>query len=87
VANRTIDAITIFKTVGDNLEHVDYQYTNGKTLREFTISPNGDWLIACLQDSNEIIVYRIELDGTLTEKYRTNEIASPVCAVFHEKTL
>jgi len=84
-ANRTLDAITIFKTIDDSLECVDYHYTNGKTLREFTISPNGKWLIACLQDSNEIVVYRIQPNGKLTENYRTTEIASPVCAVFHEK--
>jgi len=82
VANRTIDAITIFKIVEDDLELVDYQYTEGNTLREFNISPDGNWLIACLQDSDETIVYKINSNGTLIEKHRTKAILSPVCAVF-----
>lgn len=81
-ANRAIDAITIFKIVKDDLELIAYQYTRGKTLREFTISPDGNWFIACLQDSNETIVYQIRPDGKLSEKYRTNIVTSPVCVAF-----
>ncbi|ARV16579.1 lactonase family protein [Polaribacter sp. SA4-12] len=80
--NRTIDAITIFKIIADSLELVDHQFTEGKTLREFNISKDGNWLIACLQDSDETIVYRINSDGKLSEKQRTKEIKSGVCAIF-----
>jgi len=82
VGNRTLDAITIFTINNDDLELVDYQYTQGKTLREFNISPNGNWLIACLQDSNETIVYSIQSNGKLLEKYRTEAVTSPVCVAF-----
>lgn len=82
VANRTIDCVTIFKIIENKLQLLTYQYTNGKTIREFNITPNGNWLIACLQDSNEVISYKIEPNGLLEEKSRTNNIVSPVCVCF-----
>jgi len=82
VANRTIDAITIFKIIDDDLVLVDYQFTNGKTLREFNISANGKWLIACLQDSDETVVYQINTNGKLAEKHRTSVVESGICLVF-----
>ncbi len=82
IGNRTIDAITIFKIEGEALEVIDYQHTNGTTLREFNVSPDGKWLIACLQDSNEVISYKILESGLLEEKSRTTDIISPVCVCF-----
>ena len=82
VANRIFDAITNFKIEGDTLGLVDYQHTNGKEIREFNISPNGKWLIACHQNSNDTVVYGIKGDGKLIEVYRTKEIKTPVCVAF-----
>lgn len=81
-ANRTIDIITIFHVEGNHLNLLNYQYTQGKTIREFNISPNGEWLIACLQDSNEVISYNIQPNGLLEERSRTDAVASPVCVCF-----
>jgi 6-phosphogluconolactonase len=81
-ANRTLDAITIFKIQGDNLELIDYQFTNGNELREFNITPDGKWLIACHQNSHDTVVYQIKADGTLKETYRTKNIKTPVCVTF-----
>ncbi|WP_298479704.1 lactonase family protein [uncultured Maribacter sp.] len=83
VANRTIDAITIFKIEEDYLTLLGYQKVKGKTLREFNISKDGKWLFACLQDSNELVVYSIDSSsGVLKEKLRNTEVKSPVCIVF-----
>ncbi len=82
VANRIFDAITIFGIKGDSLELLDYQHTNGKEIREFNISPNGNWLIACHQNSNDTIVYKIKPDGKLMEVHRTKAIKTPVCVTF-----
>lgn len=82
IANRNFDAITIFGIKGDSLELLDYQHTNGKEIREFNISPNGDWLIACHQNSNDTIVYKIKPDGKLMEVHRTKAIKTPVCVTF-----
>lgn len=82
VANRTVDAITIFRIKEAALEILEYHYIDGKTIREFNITPNGEWLIACMQDSNEVISYKILESGVLKEKRRTSKIISPVCVCF-----
>ncbi|MGB5435875.1 MAG: lactonase family protein [Maribacter sp.] len=84
-ANRTLEAITIFAIVGNTLQQIDYQYTKGKEVREFNITPEGRWLIACHQNSHDTVVYKIQEDGTLMETYRTKEILSPVCIVFQNQ--
>jgi 6-phosphogluconolactonase len=82
VANRKLEAISIFRIDKDKLEPIDYQYTNGAELREFNITPDGKWLIACHQNSHDTVSYQIQEDGRLQERYRTKEILSPVCVVF-----
>lgn len=82
VGNRQFDGITIFKIAGEELELIGYQKTEGEELREFNISPNGRWLIACHQNSNDTVVFKIGTDGNLDEVYRTQEIKTPVCVAF-----
>ncbi|MEM1134496.1 MAG: lactonase family protein [Bacteroidota bacterium] len=81
-ANRKLEAITIFSIVDNKLQLIDYQYTKGEEVREFNITPDGKWLIACHQNSHDTVVYRIKEDGKLIETYRTKEMLSPVCIVF-----
>ncbi len=80
--NRTFDAITIFEIDGERLTVLDYHFTKGKELREFNITPDGKWLIACHQDSHDTVVYQITNDGKLIEKFRTKNIKTPVCISF-----
>lgn len=82
VGNRQFDGITIFKIAGEELELIGYQKTKGEELREFNISPSGKWLIACHQNSNDTVVFKISTDGNLDEVYRTQEIKTPVCVAF-----
>ncbi|TNJ46582.1 lactonase family protein [Tamlana fucoidanivorans] len=82
VANRTLNALTIFKIKDSHLELLGYQYGEGTTLREFNISPNGKWLIACFQDSDDTIVYKIKEDGLLHQVFKTKLLVSPVCVAF-----
>ncbi|MCY4253142.1 MAG: lactonase family protein [Flavobacteriaceae bacterium] len=87
-ANRGAELISIFSISGAQL--IGYQYTKGQELREFNITPNGKWLIACHQNSHETVVFEIMKNGTLSEKYRTKEILSPVCLTFpscHKNTI
>lgn len=83
VANRKLEAISIFRIVKDKLEPIECQYTKGEELREFNITPDGNWLIACHQNSHDTAVYQIKEDGRLQERYRTKEILSPSCVVFN----
>jgi 6-phosphogluconolactonase len=80
--NRQSDTIAIFKVEGNTLVSVGFQTTQGKELREFNLTPDGRWLIACHQNSHDTVVYEIQGDGSLVERFRTQEILSPVCAVF-----
>lgn len=81
-ANRTLDAITIFRIEGEKLELIEYHYTKGIELREFNITPDGKWLIACHQNSHDTVVYQLNNDGKLIEKYRTKAIKTPICITF-----
>lgn len=81
-ANRQLDALTILGIANDELQLIDYQYTKGKEIREFNITPDGKCLIACHQNSHDTVVYKIQQDGKLLETYRTQEVLSPVCVVF-----
>jgi len=81
-ANRIFEAISIFKIENDELQLIDYNFTEGETIREFNISPDGNWLIAAHQNSDDLVVYHIGEDGKLTEKFRTKEVQSPVCIAF-----
>ncbi len=82
VANRTLEAITIFKIQEDKLVFVTYQFLNGKTVREFNISPDGRWMIVCLMDSNDVYTFRILENGRLKQTFHTKEISSAVCVCF-----
>ena len=81
-ANRNLEAISIFCIEEDKLSCLDHEYTKGKELREFNITPDGKWLIACHQNSHDTVVYKIRSGGELEETFRTREILSPVCVLF-----
>jgi 6-phosphogluconolactonase len=52
--------------------------TQGKTPRSFEIDPTGTWLLAENQESNNIVVFRINPDGKLTATGNKVEIGAPV---------
>lgn len=82
VANRQLEAITIFEIQSDKLKRIGIHYTDGSELRDFNISPDGKWLIASHQNSDDTVIYLISSKGNLFEKYRTTDFKSPVCVVF-----
>ena len=46
--------------------------THSRTPRDFCLTPDGAYLLAAFQDSNELILYRIDPNtGLLTELERT----------------
>lgn len=57
----------------------------GKTPRNFAVDPTGKYLLVGNQDSNTIVTFQIEADGTL-QKVSTYDIGSPVCIRFFTKT-
>jgi len=57
--------------------------TQGKTPRSFAIDPTGTLLFAANQQSNNIVIFRIdEKTGKLTPTGQVLDVASPVCVKF-----
>ena len=43
-----------------NLDFVDHRSVNGETPRNFIIDPTGKFLLVANQDSNNIVVFKID---------------------------
>jgi 6-phosphogluconolactonase len=65
------------------LTPVEYAPTQGKTPRNFAIDPSGTLLFAENQQSNNIVVFRIDQQtGKLTSTGKTLNVGQPVCVKF-----
>jgi 6-phosphogluconolactonase len=65
------------------LTFVQRQSTFGKNPRDFAIDPTGKFLIAANQDSDSIIVFKIDgSTGRLTATNIRIQIGNPVCLKF-----
>jgi 6-phosphogluconolactonase len=58
--------------------------TLGKRPRNFNISPDGNWLLAANQDTDNIAVFKINKQtGDLTDTGNTIHVSMPVCVLFY----
>ncbi len=65
------------------LEPIDYVSTKGSTPRHFAIDPTGNYLFVANQDSDEVVLFRINPQkGTIIPTGTTLKIPMPVCVVF-----
>ncbi|MFN7934735.1 MAG: lactonase family protein [Bryobacteraceae bacterium] len=83
-SNRGHDSIAVFSVASNGtltlLENVS---TQGKIPRNFSIDPTGSFLLAGNQDSNTIVVFRIDKkSGRLTPTGQTVQTPSPICIKF-----
>jgi 6-phosphogluconolactonase len=87
VSNRGLDEIAVFKIgVDGSLEPAGRFSTLGKTPRNFLRDPSGKYLLVANQDSNNIVVFRIDRwSGALTATGAQVTVPMPVCLVFAEK--
>ena len=78
----TISAFSIDPVKGTL--HLKNEYpTMGKTPRNFAIDPTGKFLLAANQESNNIVVFRIDaITGALTPTGDIVEAPAPVCITF-----
>ena len=83
-SNRGHDSIAIFLISKDGrLKSLGYVLTGGKTPRHFAVDPTGNYLLAENQESNNIVVFHIDVaTGSLTPTGQTVEVPSPVCITF-----
>jgi len=78
----TITAFAINQETGE-LTQVDQISSFGKNPRDFAIEPNGNYLVVANQDSDNLLVYRINKDtGKLSPIQGSIEIGNPVCLKF-----
>ena len=67
------------------LTYVGHQPSGGKTPRSFGIDPTGSYLLSANQDSDSIVVMRIDREtGKLTPTGQTVEVGMPVCVVIDQ---
>jgi 6-phosphogluconolactonase len=80
-----VDAIAAFTIdpAKGTLKLLDKFSTNGKTPRNFSIDPTGKFLLAANQESDNIVVFRIDTaSGKLTPTGEVLSVTSPVCITF-----
>lgn len=84
-SNRGNDSIAVYKTLGDaSLELLEIIPTNGKTPRDFTLSPDEKHLIVVHQDSDNATVFaRDAKSGRLTELSHDFYVPEAVCVTFN----
>ncbi|MBK6634983.1 MAG: lactonase family protein [Chitinophagaceae bacterium] len=59
---------------------IGHQQTFGKTPRNFNFDPSGNFLLVANQNTNEIVIFKIERDtGLLTDTGKRINVPNPVC--------
>lgn len=83
-SNRGHDSIAVYKILRDgNLTLVEIVPTNGRTPRDFTLSPDEAYLIAVHQDSDNATVFKREAEtGRLAEQTHDFYVPEAVCVTF-----
>ena len=77
--SNTIGILSINPSTG-MLVWVDYQSTLGKTPRNFSIDPSGNFLLVANQNSDDIIIFkRDKQTGLLTDTGKSIHVSKPVC--------
>ena len=84
-SNRFDNLIGVYSINGDTgmIEQTETVPLDGKTPRDFAIDPGGTWLWDANQDSDNIVLYKIDQQrGGLLPAGITLKIPAPTCVVF-----
>ncbi|MEP7254979.1 MAG: lactonase family protein [Ferruginibacter sp.] len=76
------NTIAIFKINPKNgkLALIGHQSTLGRTPRNFNFDPSGNFLLVGNQNSDEIVIFKIDKEtGLLTDTQKRIEVGKPVC--------
>lgn len=84
-SNRAHNSIAVFKVVADgSLELIEIVPSQGLNPRDFTLSPDQNYLIVAHQDSpNATVFKRDSASGKLTLLSDDFYVPEAVCTVFH----
>lgn len=85
-SNRGHDSIAVYQVLADgNLELLEIVPTQGQNPRDFNLSPDGGYLLAVHQDSDNASVFKRDADtGRLTLLSHDFYVPEGVCVVFSE---
>ena len=84
VSNRGHDSIAVYElNAGKTLRLVDILSSGGKTPRDFAIDTSGNFLLVCHQDSDNLVVFRIDRDTGLFTKAGEYSGPSGVCILLY----
>lgn len=65
-------------------KHISYYSTQGNAPRNFTMTPDGNWLLVANQESDNVIVFkRNATTGELTNTGNSIKVSMPVCLLFY----
>jgi 6-phosphogluconolactonase len=83
-SNRGHDSIAIYRVDEQTgqLLLLGHELTRGKTPRNFALTLLGDLLLVANQDSNTVVVFRVDSDTGALRHLRTNAVPTPVCLKF-----
>ena len=84
-SNRGHDSIAVFAIAPETgeLSLVEHESTAGESPRNFRIDPSGRFLLAANQNSDNVVVFRIDpQDGSLTPTGSRIAVSAPVCIRF-----
>jgi 6-phosphogluconolactonase len=77
--SNTIGIFSVSAATGE-LSWVNYQSTLGKKPRNFNFDPSGNFLLVANQDSDEIVIFKIDhKTGLLTDTGKRVRVPKPVC--------
>lgn len=77
--SNTIGILSIDQSTGE-LAWVDDQSTLGKTPRNFSIDPSGNFLLVANQNSDDIVIFKRDKEtGLLTDTGKRIKVSKPVC--------
>ncbi|MDR0731818.1 MAG: lactonase family protein [Treponema sp.] len=84
-SNRGYDSIAAFKILPDGLlELVDVTDSGGEHPRDFIPDPGGNFLAVLNQNSDNLVIFRIDHRTGLPKKEREYAVPSPAAIVFRE---
>jgi 6-phosphogluconolactonase len=81
-SNRGHDSLVIFAVnqADGTLTRIGHESTQGHIPRSFTVDPTGDWVLVANQDSDNVVVFRVDHGtGALAAVRAVPDVPTPVC--------
>jgi len=85
VSNRGHDSIAVFSVeqATGKLTPIQHALTQGKTPRNFSLDPTGEYLFAANQGSDTVVLFKVDQEtGKLTPTGEPISVPKPVCVLF-----